>query len=189
MSSTISRFYCTRCTRSVYNCIIDGVRVPIVLQFNIGQIPDSGAPLDVNAPGVKVPAWIREAMQPYVPSANGNLCMDCVAEVFGTPCVDAEEDSMFSREQSELSASAAQDVVGNPEVDLVNTVAAVFGRVFEAIEVGRGAKPAPSLPPVRESAPTFVGLEGETLPDGVAWTSAPTPPEGDAAANSPSEAT
>jgi hypothetical protein len=152
MSSTISRFYCSRCAESVFNCIIDGVRVPIVLQFNVGQVPDSGPPIAVNDPGLKLPAWIRELLLPHVPSANGNLCMKCLAEVFGTPCVEAQEDSMFSVEQAELTAARVTEVIRDPEIDQRTTNATIFERVFEAIEVGRGAKDAPPLPPAKPIA-------------------------------------
>lgn len=152
MSSTIPRFYCARCAESVFNCIIDGVRIPIVLQFNVGQVPDSGPPLPINDPGIKLPAWIRELMQPHVADASGNLCMKCVAEVFGTPCVTADEDTMFSVEQAQLTKTIVDEVTADPEIDQRTTNATIFERVFEAVQVGRGVKQAPPLPPQREPA-------------------------------------
>jgi hypothetical protein len=149
MSSTIPRFYCARCAESVFNCIIDGVRIPIVLQFNVGQAPDTGPPLGINDAGVKLPSWIREMMQLHVPSANGNLCMKCVAEVFGTPCLTPDEDPMFSLEQAEISGGIVATVVADPEIDQRTTNATIFQRVFEAVQVGRGARQAPALPPPR----------------------------------------
>jgi hypothetical protein len=147
--TTLSRFYCTRCGISIYNRVIDGVRVPIVLQLNVGQIPDSGRPLGIVEPGVKLPAWIRELMSSHIPIANINLCMVCVSEVFGTPLVEATEDPMYSVEQAEESIAVTRATVADPDIDEVNRGTIIFARTFDAIQVGRGAKKAPKLPPKR----------------------------------------
>jgi hypothetical protein len=97
----LTRHYCSRCQIAIYNCMINGVRVPILLYFVIGQ-PDDTGEFDVNGPGVMVPSFIREIMQSHVPVARAELCINCVSEVFGLALVTAEEDPMYSVEQSDL---------------------------------------------------------------------------------------
>lgn len=146
----LNRMYCSNCQNSVFNTMIDGVRVPLVLYFVIGQPADTGPTLDVNAPGVKVPSFVREMMQPHVPVARAELCMNCVAEVFGVKLVTSEEDPMYSVEQAVLTGEAVQSIVQDATVDEVKTTAMVMERPLLALKVGRGAADAPALPPAKE---------------------------------------
>lgn len=141
----LTRMYCSNCRESIYNCTIDGVRVPLVLYFVVGQPADTGPTLDVNAPGVQVPSFVRELMQPHVPTARVELCIACVAELFGTALVTAEEDPMHSTEQVQQTAKAVGAVVQDATIDEVHTSAVVLARPLLAIKVGRGAAPAPAL--------------------------------------------
>jgi hypothetical protein len=80
------RMYCTNCGESVYNKMIDGVRVPLVVYMVVGQPPDTGpaVDLDVGSP-VKVPSFIREIMQ--TPVARVEFCVPCFAKIFGLKLV------------------------------------------------------------------------------------------------------
>jgi hypothetical protein len=142
----LTRHYCSRCQAAIYNCMVDGVRVPILLYFVVGK-PDDTGECDVNGPGVKVPSFVREIMQPHVPVARAELCMNCLSEVFGVELVTAEEDPMYSIEQSDLTATEVRAVVTDVDTPAVEKAATVMDRVFSAIQVGRGAKQAPPLPP------------------------------------------
>lgn len=90
----VSRHLCSNCGQSVFNCLINGQRVPLVFYMVVGQPADTGEPLNVNAPGVKVPSFVRELMKPEVLTARIELCMRCLAEVFGLPLVDEAHDPM-----------------------------------------------------------------------------------------------
>lgn len=146
----LTRMYCSNCKNSVYNTMIDGVRIPLVLYFVVGQPGDTGPMLDVNGEGVKLPSFVRELMQPHVPVARVELCMNCVAEVFGVKLVTAKDDTMYSAEQAKLTAKDVGEVVQDASIDEVNTTAKVMERPLLALRVGRGAKKAPKLPKARK---------------------------------------
>ena len=148
--SQLVRMYCSNCKTSIFNCIIEGVRVPLVLYFVVGQAADTGPLLDVNAPGVRVPSFVRELMQPHVPTARVELCIKCVAEIFGVALVTAAEDPMYSTEQAAATKAGIEVVVQDAEIDEVHTTAKVMARPLLAIKVGRGAAPAPALLPTQE---------------------------------------
>jgi hypothetical protein len=148
----LTRHYCSRCQIAIYNCMVNGVRVPILLYFVIGQPEDTGE-FDVNGPGVMVPSFVREIMQPHVPFARAELCINCVSDVFGLALVTAEEDPMYSVEQSDLTAIEVRSVNSDKNIPAVEKAATAMDRVFTAIEVGRGAMAAPALPPVTPPAP------------------------------------
>lgn len=92
-----TRIYCTRCQESVYNTVVDGQRIPIVLRLNVGQPADTGPRLDCNGEGVKLPSFVRSLMQTPLPRVE--LCMACVAAVFHTPLVTAAEDPHYDRDR------------------------------------------------------------------------------------------
>lgn len=144
----LNRMYCSNCKTSIYNVMVDGVRVPYVFYFVVGQPPDTGPQLDVNAEGVKVPSFIRAILQAPVPRAE--LCMNCVADIFGVPLVTAKEDPMYSDEQFDENTQAIREVMQDESVDQVNTNAAIMERPLLAIKVGRGAVDAPALPPAKK---------------------------------------
>lgn len=83
------RYHCDRCGESVYNCLIEGVRVPIVVYMVAGVIPDYPTPFDDSAPDVKMPQMVREMMD--LPESRVEWCVACLAEVFGLRLVTAEE--------------------------------------------------------------------------------------------------
>lgn len=153
----LTRHYCSNCKTSIYNCTINGVRIPLVLYFVIGQPADTGPPLAINDPGVKLPSFVRAMMLPHVPAARVELCMNCVAEVFGVKLVTAQEDPMYSAEQEAQTKAEVQAVVDDKEIDEVNTVAKVMEHPLLAFRVGRGARKAPKLPKSRKlKAPASV---------------------------------
>lgn len=147
----LNRMYCSNCKTSIYNCMIDEIRIPLVLYFVVGQPGDTGPPLGINDPGVKLPSFVREIMQ--VPVARAELCMVCVAEFFGVKLVTAEEDPMYSVEQEAVTKAVVEAVVQDAEIDEVNTIAKVMERPLLALKVGRGAKKAPKLPKSAKASP------------------------------------
>lgn len=66
---------------------IAGESTPLVVYIVVGQVPNSGAPVDLNAPGVKVPAIVRELMAQPVPRRE--YCVRCFAKAFGLELVAA----------------------------------------------------------------------------------------------------
>jgi hypothetical protein len=147
-----SRFYCSKCKQSIYNVLTDGVRVPIVAQIVFGQPEDTGPPLDINGPGVKVPSAVREVMQPHVPIKRLELCNNCFAETFGLKLVTAQDDPMYSVEQADETKKVVLAAIEDPDVDAVSTQAVAMERVILAAKVGRGEGKAPALPkPVKVS--------------------------------------
>lgn len=138
--------YCSNCKSSVYNTMIDGVRIPLVFYMVVGQPPDTGPPLGINDPGVKLPSFVRAMMLPHVPVARAELCMNCVAEVFGVPLLTAQDDPLYSREQEAETKIEVDAVVQDKTIDEVTTTAKVMERPLLALKVGRGAEKAPKLP-------------------------------------------
>jgi hypothetical protein len=159
----ISRMYCSRCETSIYNVLVDGLRVPLVLYFVVGQPEDTGPALDVNGDGVRLPAFVREIMHDHVRIKRAELCMNCVAEIFGTPLVTAADDDMYSVEQVAETRVAVQ-ALDDPAIAQVTRSAAALDRVFQGILVGRGAEVAPALP---EPAPVARFTDPTRLPDPV----------------------
>lgn len=74
-----TRIPCSKCGQSIWLTTIqrDGadVRVPIVVRIIMGQLPNSGDPVDVSA--VPVPQVVRDIMA--LPIARVNLCIPCFA--------------------------------------------------------------------------------------------------------------
>lgn len=142
----LNRMYCSNCKNSVYNTMIDGVRIPLVFYMVIGQPADTGPPLGINDPGVKLPSFVRAMMLPHVPVARAELCMNCVAEVFGVKLVTAQEDPMYSAEQEAEAKAEVQPIIDDKAIDEVTTTAKIMERPLLAIKVGRGAERAPKRP-------------------------------------------
>jgi len=126
---------------------IDGIRIPLVLYFVVGQPEDTGPPFGINDPGVKLPSFIRELMQPHVPLKRVELCMVCAADIFGVELVTAQTDPMHSAEQQAESAQEAMVTLQDNTLDAVTKDSTVLARSLLAVKVGRGAVPAPPLPP------------------------------------------
>lgn len=157
--SQLTRMYCSSCGNSIYNTFVgsdgkraaagdpDAVRVPIVHYIVTGQPGDTGPLLDSNGEGVRVTSFTREITQ--VPTARVEFCEICFAETFGLALVTAEEDPMHSTEQVQQTAKAVGAVVQDAAIDEVHTNAVVLERPLLAIQVGRGAAQAPTLPPAR----------------------------------------
>ena len=159
--------YCSSCKNSIFNTFVgkdgkrandgdpDAVRVPLIFYFVVGQAADTGPPLGINDPGVKLPSFVRAMMLPHVPVARVELCMICVSEVFGVPLLTAEEDPLYSAEQESETKVEVEAVVQNAEIDEVATAAKVMERPLLALKVGRGAEKAPPLPrsPKQVAAP------------------------------------
>lgn len=137
----LNRQYCTRCKESVFNRLIDGVRVPLVFYFVVG-IPDDVGEVDINAPGLKVPSFVREIMQTALPRIE--LCMQCVAEVFGVALVTAAEDEMYDANNNKI-ADALE--LGDANLPKVEMFARMHHRVLHAIAVGQGRATVEDLPP------------------------------------------
>ena len=72
-----TRIPCSACGKSIWLTTIerDGVpvRVPIVVRIIMGQLPNTGDPVDVCA--VPVPQLVRDIMA--LPVARVNLCIPC----------------------------------------------------------------------------------------------------------------
>lgn len=127
----LNRHYCTKCGDSVFNCEINGKRVPLVLYFVVGQPDDTGEPLDANA--VALPSFVREILQTDV--ARVELCIKCVADVFGVPLLEAKDDPMYDANNDKIP-DALQ--LRDPSMPRVERFKRMHARVLHAIAVGRG---------------------------------------------------
>lgn len=156
----LTRHYCTRCERSIYNVEIDGKRIPLVIQMVIGQPTDTGAPLEVNGDGVKLPSFIREIMHLPEGLQRVELCVPCFAEIFGIPCVTAAEDEMWIPPSELPPDSPLRTITPDPEVSRVSAMSALYKRTLHAVEVGRGEKTVADLP-VEFQAPKPVEMPKE----------------------------
>lgn len=126
------RHYCSRCQQSIYNCIIDGVRVPMTIYLVAGQPDDTGDTLDLNADGVKVPSFIRALMS--LPTARVELCVRCLAEVFALPLLAAGEDPMGTLDEN---GNGIPDLLEQSKnLGKVQQAAAITAPVFDAIRAG-----------------------------------------------------
>lgn len=172
----LQRFFCSNCLRPIDEVTIEGKPVPLVVYLVVGQPPDTGPPVDLDeGSGVKVPSWVREIMQPHVPTARVELCIPCVAEVFGTKLVTADADPMFSKEATRETARAislrrvADDTArqrGEPSRSSVQQHHDTVSKVLQAVKVGRGALKAPKLPkpdPKPRAAPAPVLATAEPI--------------------------
>lgn len=176
-----SRHYCSRCKQSVYNCMIDGVRVPLVLYFVVGQPGDTGPAVGLNDPGVKVPSFVRALMESDV--ARAELCMACAGEVFGVPAMTWDLDP-------------ALDANGNaiPDIEELRAQRATLGeveyfkrlhaRVFDAITNGRGPNAVLATPRIPTPPPTTGEAPVPVLHPPAAVDAAPATPTTEPPANS-----
>lgn len=77
----VNDFICDDCGHWCSTVEIDGKLVPIVVYIVAGVPPDyGGTAVDLNAPGVKVPVFIRELMAQLV--ARREFCVPCFARRF-----------------------------------------------------------------------------------------------------------
>lgn len=151
----LQRFYCSSHKGPIDEVKIGGKLVPIVIYMVAGQVPDSGAPVDIGlGSGVKLPSAVRELMQPHVPVARLEFCVPCFAEHLGLKLFTAEDDPMYSTEQTQVTASKLQErQQKDPNATSVDTHHATVERALLGFKVGRGALKAPKLPPVMVKRP------------------------------------
>lgn len=172
----VTRHVCTGCQTSIYNVIVDGVRVPIVVNLWAGQPEDTGPILDLNAPGVKVPSFLREMMS--TPLATAELCVVCAAKAFGVPLVTAEDDPM---------QGAGADVTLPTERGAMSEVerrAVMQERTLVALQVARGEAEAPAPGQYLKTQAEFEAYRPLPTPPAPAAPDAPavSPPASDDAA-------
>lgn len=149
----LTRHYCSRCARSIFNVEIDGKKIPLVIQMTIGQPADTGEPINVNDPEVKLPHFIREIMHLAQGLQRVELCVACFALVFGLPLVTAEEDEMWIPPSQIDPQSPLRTIPQDPAVDFTQASAALYHRTFHAVEVGRGVKTVKDLPKQFQAPP------------------------------------
>ena len=83
-------FICDNCGRWCSAIDIEGKMVPLVVYIVAGVPPDyAGPPIDLLAPGVKVPAIIRELMAR--PVARKEYCVECFAKEMGLELEEAKQ--------------------------------------------------------------------------------------------------
>lgn len=128
----LTRHYCTRCKESVFNCLIDGKRVPTLIYIVVG-IPDDVGEFDVNGEGVKTTSFTRELMQTEV--ARIELCEKCFAAVFGLALVTAQDDEMYDANNSKIPRQLQLE---DPSLARTEKMARMHARSLHAIAVGRG---------------------------------------------------
>ena len=119
------RFYCYRCKQSVYNCFIEGQRVPLVAYIVVQQPDDTGPQFDAVAEGVKLPSAVRAIIGMPIPRVE--LCVKCFAELFSLPNVAAADDpvveaTMKGPTPAELSAMQHVDRCNALAIPFVNTL-------------------------------------------------------------------
>lgn len=73
-------FICDDCGQFCTTVEVDGKLVPLVLYVVAGVPGDYPGQLDLNAPGIKVPAFVRELMRQQVPRRE--MCVNCFAVRF-----------------------------------------------------------------------------------------------------------
>lgn len=81
-------FVCDRCGEFCSTVVIDGKTVPLVVYLVAGKPPDFPGEFDLNAPGIRVPEFIRSLMALPVPRIE--WCVKCFAEEFGLELVEAD---------------------------------------------------------------------------------------------------
>lgn len=138
----MSRYHCSRCKESIFNCLIDDKRIPLVFYMVVGQIPDAVEDLDVNAEGVKVPSFIREMMATPGGTQRIDLCIKCLAEVFGLDLVAAADDPMYDSNNDKIP-DARQLAAGVGQVEAWHRL---HVRPLHAIMVGQGRAQVSDLP-------------------------------------------
>jgi hypothetical protein len=135
----VARHYCTRCGQSIYNCVIDGVRVPLLAYLVVGQPADTGPTIDLNAPGVKVPSFVRTMLAADTPRVE--FCMQCLADVLGQPLIEWSLDPALDAEGNVVGvpdrAAANRDEMGEVayarQMHAPTMAALVRGRTPQAV--------------------------------------------------------
>jgi hypothetical protein len=151
----LNRVSCTRCKESIYNCMIEGPdgqqhRVPWLLRLIGGQPDDTGAPLDVLAPNIRVPSFVRALV--LSPLGRIELCVKCVVEVFGVPAVTASEDPMYGQDNSDNTNDVfdlyreIEKFFRDQSVPMVDRHHRANNRAIHALAVGWGEAHPDDLP-------------------------------------------
>lgn len=144
-----NRSYCSKCGQSVYNCVIDGVRTPLVARINFGQPADTGPRVGLNDPGVKVPSGMRAYMAAPIPMFD--LCMVCFAEWLGVPLLAAEDDPALD-DNFRADAHITPELIAGVESGAVDELTAhrtIMAPAFAAVLQGRTAQATLATPRVR----------------------------------------
>lgn len=144
----LQRYYCMSCRESIYNKTLNGVRIPLIFYFVLGQPDDTGPALDVMAKDVAVPSFVREFFHPDLPNQPVELCIPCVALLFGLKVYTPDKDPMHSPEQMRDTSNELKALKANTTDPAVDRRHAIFGRVLTGIKVGRLAMKPPKLPKV-----------------------------------------
>ena len=156
----VQRHHCFKCGDSVYNKIINGVRVPFVMYFIVAQPPDTGKRINPNRTGanaIPLPHFARELLnmsefgggEPRV-----EICMQCVSDIFGLPLVTADQDPMFDGDMDNIPD--VRQIKNDGEMDSVARERIRLWRVFFAIALGRGTVTIDQLPLRFRPPPLFV---------------------------------
>lgn len=138
----LQRIACTRCKESVYNCFVDGphgttTRVPLVVRITLGQPGDTGLPVDINGPDVRVPSVVRSLMM--TPIARIELCVKCFAELFGLDLVSAAEDTMYDSTIQKEYQWLRDHFFFDESVPAIERHHLMHARALHAVAVGRRA--------------------------------------------------
>ncbi len=148
-----NRVSCTRCKQSVYNCFIKGPdgelhRVPWFLRLNGGQPDDTGPALDVLAPNIRVPSFVRALV--LSPLGRIELCVACVVEVFGVPAVTKDEDPMYGAGEDGEAVWALYRKIDehfrDQSVPMIDRHHRANNRALHALAVGWGEAAPDDLP-------------------------------------------
>jgi len=88
--SHVNDFVCDECGTWCSVAEVDGSPVPLVLYIVAGVPPEYAGPaVDLNAPGIKVPIFVRDLMRQPIPRRE--YCVGCFAKAFGLALVEAEQ--------------------------------------------------------------------------------------------------
>lgn len=144
----MNRIACSRCTKSVFNCEIEGPdgkqhRLPFVIRINTGQPDDTGPDIDLLDPNLRMPSFLR-ALQ-MTPMARIELCVACFAEVFGLPLVAPDEDPMLEPGVEEFQRKEGERFLDR-NTPKVERFARIHARALHALHVGWGEKAVGDLP-------------------------------------------
>lgn len=69
---------CSNCEQSIWKCEIDGEPCPVVVRVIVGQLPNTGARVDLTEK--LKPEALREIAA--LPSPRANLCVRCANDLF-----------------------------------------------------------------------------------------------------------
>lgn len=161
----LQRIACTRCGQSVFNVMVTGPdgaphRVPLVTRITCGQPEDTGGPFDVNDPQVRLPSFIRELM--HTPLPRMELCVSCVAAVFGLPLVTWGEDPM-AISVAEHTKMLTDLGMNDETVAKTERFTRMHTRALAAFKIGWGEEAVSDLPVEYRPVPAAPAVD--VLPD------------------------